>query len=77
MKIYTKEDLNNKEISEAFYSVIELEALDSVSKIIEDVKNNKNKDGILLICTKYHLYFRQYIEICHKDWQIQCQLLLL
>ncbi len=43
MKIYTKEDLNNKEISEAFYSVIELEALDSVSKIIEDVKNNKNK----------------------------------
>ncbi len=43
MKIYTKEDLNNKEISEAFYSVIGLEALDSVSKIIEDVKNNKNK----------------------------------
>ncbi len=43
MKIYTKEDLNNKEINEAFYSVIELEALDSVSKIIEDVKNNKNK----------------------------------
>ena len=43
MKIYTKEDLNNKEISEAFYSVIELEALDSVSKIIEDVKNNRNK----------------------------------
>lgn len=43
MRIYTKEDLNNKNIREAFYSVIEYEALDGVSRIIEDVKNNKNK----------------------------------
>ena len=42
MRIYTKEDLNNKNIREAFYSVIEYEALDGVSRIIEDVKNNKN-----------------------------------
>jgi len=43
MKIYTKDDLKNKDISEAFYSVIEFEALEGVSKIIEDVRKNKDK----------------------------------
>lgn len=43
MRIYTKEELNNKEINDAFYSVIELETLDGVQKIIEDVKKGKDK----------------------------------
>lgn len=42
MKIYTKKDLNNKEISDAFYSVIEFETLGGVDEIIENVKKNKN-----------------------------------
>lgn len=42
MKIYTKKDLDNKEISDAFYSVIEFETLEGVNDIIEDVKKNKN-----------------------------------
>ncbi len=43
MRIYTKEELNNKEINDAFYSVIEFETLDGVQKIIEDVKKGKDK----------------------------------
>ncbi len=43
MKIYTKKDLDNKEISNAFYSVIEFETLSGVDDIIKDVKKNKNK----------------------------------
>ncbi len=43
MKIYTKKDLENKEIKKAFYSVIEYETLDNVKDIIENVKKNKNK----------------------------------
>lgn len=43
MRIYTKEELNNKEINDAFYSVIEFETLDGIQKIIEDVKKGKDK----------------------------------
>lgn len=50
MKIYTKKDLNNKEINDAFYSVIEFETLDGVKSIIDDVK--KRKDEALIEYSK-------------------------
>lgn len=53
MKIYTKNDLQNKDFKESFYSQIEFESLTDVAKIIENVKAGGD-DALIEYCKKFN-----------------------
>lgn len=53
MKIYTKNDLQNKDFNESFYSQIEFESLNDVAKIIENVKAGGD-EALIKYCEKFN-----------------------
>lgn len=53
MKIYTKNDLQNKDFNESFYSQIEFESLNDVAKIIENIKAGGD-EALIKYCEKFN-----------------------